>query len=527
MEEVAPQQRLANEIFRMSLDYIAPDPDKTVPVDCRRFLSVESFGPPPDIEPSAVEHIGNFRLASKRFSEIGAPLLFTRVQARLSKQGLERLETLSKWKHLAQYVKKFSYMVPYFYCTSEHDPQGMQSLLVGLEARFGHLNLDRFRRKIREQQQILSDEYDAKVLKKAVASFTSLQHIQLLRVHDDEDNALLAYLRQHDAAQSAAVLSLEWTRACIHGSRTIGSALLASNAPCSWFSSPQLSPQSATFLLQHTPNSLTMLAGRLTCLTLHFDDGDDLDIKMKELSGLFKDIFTVAKNMKAVHVGFPGHRPLNLPLEEVFHDVTWERLVAFGIQGWKLSADDILNLALRHRDRLKGLRLRDVILREGSLWKDVLGGLRDSMCRLEWVSLRRIGYEADFDNRLQAAGAEVPDDLESESESSEEDYDPFVGPSNSQHYTNFSDEGSRAGDSDFDSAASHSDDEHGGDAYSMDFPPLDSPVTPASATWCNCNARSWADSPEILRDNGVSVSHLDRKAWEKWVIRRCPEHGER
>jgi hypothetical protein len=517
--DLPASQRLPDELIKLVIDHLAPDP-QTVPEDCRRFLSVESFGPPPEISPSAAQHIGAFRLASKRFANIGAPFLFTRVQARLSRDGLERLETLSKWE-VARHVKKFSYMVPYFYFNDDSTSEDTQSILPELEAHFGHVNTTRFQKKVSEQRQIVSDGYDADVLNRAVASFKSLKHVQLLRIHDDEDNILMSYLRQWDPARAAAAIRPKWTEACIHGSRTIGAALLASDAPCEWFSSPQLSPQSARFLLQNTPNSFATLAGKLTCLTLHFDDGDDLDVKMRELSGLFKSVFEAAENMKAVHVGFPSHRPLNLPLEDVFHNVTWDRLVAFGIQGWKLTADEIINLALRHKERLKGLRLRDIILREDSFWKDVLG-------ELEWVSLRRIGYERDFENNVQQAGAEVPDDfdLESESESSDEEYEPFAGPSNPQHYTPHSNhedyrDHDTASDSAFDSDA-----EHGGDAYNMEFPPLDSPVTPASMTWCNCNARSWTDSPESLGDDGISVSNIQRKAWEKWVIRRCPEHGE-
>lgn len=518
-------QRLPEELIENILSHLAPNPGQTVNEDCRRFLSVESFGPPPEIAPSAVQNIGSFRLVCKRFSEIAAPLLFTRVQARLSREGLRRLEVLSSWPWVARHVKKFSYMMPYFYCSEHSASEEARLILPQLEAHFGLPNIDKFQRKISEQRQIVSNGYDADVLNRAVASFTSLEHIQLLRIHDDEDNVLLSYLRQHDAARAAAVIRLEWTEACIHGSRTIGEALLASDTPCSRFSSPQLSPQSARFLLQNTPNSFATLAGRLTCLTLHFDDGEDLDVKMRELSGLFKSVFAAARNMRAVHVGFPSHRPLNVPLEEVFHNVTWKGLVAFGIQGWKLHADEILGLALRHQERLKGLRLRDVVLHEGSYWKDVLGELRGSI-RLDWVSLRRIGYERDFDDHLQAAGAEVPDYLESESESSDEDYEAFAGPSNTGRYSEDSNSDSQdndtASESSFDSDA-----EHGGDAHNMEFPPLDSPVTPASATWCNCNSRSWADSRESLGDDGVSVSNAQRKAWEKWVVRRCPEHGDR
>lgn len=534
MDTSAPQ-RLPDELIALIFDYLAPDP-QTVSEDSRRFLSVESFGPPPEILPSAVQHIGSLRLASKRFAHIGAPLLFGRVQGRLSKPGLQRLQTLSTWR-VASHVKKFSYMVPYFYGSNDATSEDTQSLLLELEAQFGHLNASgfqemkiKFQRKISEQRKITSDGYDAQVLNQAIASFTSLQHVQLMRIHDNEDNVLISYLRQRDPARAVAIIRQKWTEACIHGTRTIGAALLDADVPCEKFSSPQLSPQSAWFLLQNTPDSFATLAGRLTCLTLHFDDGEDLDVKMRELSGLFQSVFAAATEMKAVHVGFPSHRPLSLPLEDVFHNVTWNKLVAFGIQGWKLSEDEVIGLAKRHRERLKGLRLRDIFLREGSYWKNVLGELRDSMFKLNWVSLRRIGYERDFDDRLQEEGAEVPDDhdtdLESESENSDEDYEAFAGPSGSQHFSAHSNDDDfhdhdTASDSAFDSDA-----EHGGDAYNMDFPPLDSPVTPASATWCNCNHRSWADSRDSLGDDGISVSNAQRKAWEKWVVRRCPEHSE-
>lgn len=372
-----------------------------------------------------------------------------------------------------------------------------------------------------------------RVLKKAIASFTSLQHVQILRVQDEEDNALLTWIRQHDDA--SALWHLEWAPACSHGSQTIGAALLAADVPWTRFSSPMLSPQSAEFLATHKPPALPTLAERLTCLVLHFDDGSDLNQKMEELSPLFRTVFSAAINMQMVHVGFPMHRPLNLPLEDVFHGVTWPKLVAFGVQGWRLNAEEITNLALRHRERLKGLRLRDVMLKEGSRWKDVLAVLRDSMYRLDWVSLRRIGYAAHFDE--QWLGAEVPDDLppgESESDSDEdmdhEDEDDYhcAGPSNYQHQPNGNyatyDSFHHSTDSEF--GSEYTDSEHGPDAHEMDFPPL-SPGTPASAPWCNCDGRSYPDSAEDLGDDGYSVSNTKRKAWERWVVRRCPEHSER
>lgn len=110
-----PIQRLSNELLRLILDYIEPDPEKTVPIDRRQFLSVESFDRPPPSSRGSIKDIGKFRRTCRRFAAIGEPLLFTRVAARFSRRGLEKLQILSRWPHLSRHVKKFSYMVPYFY----------------------------------------------------------------------------------------------------------------------------------------------------------------------------------------------------------------------------------------------------------------------------------------------------------------------------------------------------------------------------------------------------------------------------
>ena len=381
--------------------------------------------------------------------------------------------------------------------------------------------------KAEEQQEIVRSQQDVRVLKKAIASFTSLQFVKLLRVSDEDENALVAYIKRHEDIRR--FVDLEWAPACSHGSRTIGNALLHANVPWSRFSSPMLSPQSAEFLSLHRPHSLSTLAARLTCLTLNFDGETDLDLKMSELSNLFRAVFTTAVDMQAVHVGFPISRPLSLRLDDVFHGVTWTKLVAFGIQSWKLDAEEIVNLALRHKDRLKGLRLRDVRLKDGSTWKEVLMMLRNSMHRLEWVSLRRIGYACQFDDALLAGGAEVPDDLpgsESDSDSSESEYDSVIGSSAFHHSTSAS--GSFTTNADQSDSEDESETEpEPEEANEMDFPSLNSPVTPASAPWCTCDRSSHLDPVENLDDDGYTIINTKRKAWEKWVVRRCPEHSNR
>lgn len=114
-----PVPRLSNELLRLILDYIEPDPEKTVPIDRRQFLSVESFDRPPPSSRGSIKDIGRFRCACRRFADIGEPLLFTRVAARFSRQGLEKLQTLARWPHCSRHVKKFSYLVPYFYVNGQ------------------------------------------------------------------------------------------------------------------------------------------------------------------------------------------------------------------------------------------------------------------------------------------------------------------------------------------------------------------------------------------------------------------------
>ena len=56
------------------------------------------------------------------------------------------------------------------------------------------------------------------------------------------------------------------------------------------------------------------------------------------------------------------------------------------------------------------------------MWRDVLPCLRDDLTRLDWVSLRRIGYEKHFDEQF-VMGAEVPDDPLGSDSSDESDDD--------------------------------------------------------------------------------------------------------
>lgn len=282
------------------------------------------------------------------------------------------------------------------------------------------------------------------------------------------------------------------------------------------------SPQLGLSTIHNPLPTIADLAERLTCLELHFDDSHDLDNKMRQLSSFSREFFTAAKNIEALHIGFPSHRPLTLRLDEIFFSISFPKLKAWGIQAWILEADEIIALARRHRDTLRGLRLRDVLLKEGSRWSHVLESLRDNMTRLDWVSLRRVDYEKHFNEQL-ILGAEVPDDpLGSDSSSESDDWDYNDEDEQDDGLDGFDDiheaDGSDASVADSDSDAGSDEPEQGG---ALHFPPL-SPDTPASVPWCNCNGHM--DSVDVLGDDGIMVTNQQRKFWEKWVVRKtCTE----
>ena len=376
-----------------------------------------------------------------------------------------------------------------------------------------NLDASYFERKAQAQKKIVESGEDARILKKAMSAFRTLQHVQILRLQDEADRYLIDYI-QEDPETHMRLVDLRWSAACTHASSTMGNALAHARSPFSRFSGPMMNAESALTLRASAPASLPYLADRLTCLELHFEDSTGLKERMIELSDAFKHVFLAAKNLQALHIGFPSRRPLHLKLETLFHDIHFEKLRAFGVQAWRLHAEEIVGLARRHRKTLRGLRLRDVLLLENSLWRDVLQMLREEMDMLEWVSLRRIDYSQHFDD-MWAGSMEVPDYPPSGSDSDDEE---------SFHAHLDMDDGPvDAGDS----WETHSEDQstadtdHGPEADQIAL----SPDTPASVPFCTCSRNSYSATADDLGDNGRFVVHQQRKLWEKWVIGRCPEHS--
>ena len=175
-----------------------------------------------------------------------------------------------------------------------------------------------------EQKQISNDGRDVRVLAQALQGFTSLQVVKLLPVADRTDEAFKRFIELQEGLEHW--VENYWAPSCTLGSLAIGRALISTNIELARFYLPALCTRTLQDLTPSPSPSLSKLAGRLTCLTLVFDDGHDLDERIRELSPLFKDTFTAAENMQAIHIGFPRYRPFNRPLEDVFHDVTWTKV---------------------------------------------------------------------------------------------------------------------------------------------------------------------------------------------------------
>ncbi|KAJ5859334.1 hypothetical protein N7534_004611 [Penicillium rubens] len=352
-----------------------------------------------------VSDLDQFRLVCKRFMRIGTPYKFNRFTLRFSEHGFRRLDELVDMQ-LAYYVKTITYMVRPFYQGS-----GWARTLRTLGSENPEISQLHSCR-LREQTNLTETNNDRTRLRRAIASFSALQEIKLLRLQDEADEYLIDFIRDHSLGTSSSTASIrfDWETACSRAVTNLSIALLDSKCSSIRFTGPQISPE-ATLQLLHAPSTtLAAMGGRLTSLDINFHSATDITTTMADLSGVFHRFFIAAKNLIAIHIGFLSKTPLDLDLELLFHHIRWKTLRKLSIQGWRLSADEIVALARRHSAQLRDFRLLGVYLRPGGLWRDVLVVLREEMEQLEWLVLKDIDYAAHFDSASVSNGVEVFDD---------------------------------------------------------------------------------------------------------------------
>ncbi|KAJ5675533.1 hypothetical protein N7462_008430, partial [Penicillium macrosclerotiorum] len=351
--------------------------------------------------------LDRFRLVCRRFMRIGTPRKFSRFILRFSEDGFRRLDDLLNMQ-LAYYVKTVTYLVRPLYHGS-----GWIPILRALDTQ--NPNLARLHsRRLREQNALIDTNHDLTQLRSAITAFSSLQEIKLLRLQDEADERLLDFIRDDHAATTVITATsstphFDWEYACSRAVTNLGIALLNSQCSSLRFIGPQISPEATLQLLRAPSTTLAAMGTRLTSLDINFYSHSDITPTMATLSPVFHAFFAEAANLAALHIGFPPKAPLDLPLDALLPPSSSPRkaLRTLSLQGWRLSADELISLARRHPG-LRTFRLVAVYLRPRGRWRDVLAVLRDELVRLERLHLCDIGYAAHFDAE---AGVEVFDPM--------------------------------------------------------------------------------------------------------------------
>jgi hypothetical protein len=242
-----------------------------------------------------------------------------------------------------------------------------------------------------EQKRIIMGDVDEIMLTDALSAFRNLQQIRLMRTTDKLDRHWGDFLNSTSThpTHRREFGTARWTAACERATRVLGRAYFKSNSLANRLSSRFMDPR-PTWLHEHISKAaISSLYARLTCLELQIDDPSDLNEKMNQLSTVFGTLFHGAKRMKGLHIGLC--RPISVPLETVFHNITWIYLSYIGFSRWNLKSDEIIIFVRRHRGSLKQVRFREVRLREGK-WLEILKLLRLEL-KLTWASFRQVGYE--------------------------------------------------------------------------------------------------------------------------------------
>ncbi|KAK6347292.1 hypothetical protein TWF696_007364 [Orbilia brochopaga] len=396
--------RLPTDVLREVLDQL--DPEYTDITTRMKFWTPRrnDFG-----SQTVMTDLRQFRLVCKRFAELGAQYLFRTIAHRYNSRSFKRLSDLADHPVFANHVKKFIYLMPYFYVQGAKDFTEFKRDFDDFDMQVGSYSaifqeplhcLEVFE----EQRHLMNSGDDLRVLKKAMKSFRSLQQVQILSVLGEKDSKLLDLAENYDEWD---YVDCKWIPACQHAVDTMLQALNYGRPPVYSFVSPRLNPQSLLSLSPEVQVLGLSTWSQLTYLKLNFNHMSDrdwyhtqLENKIVMLSDFFETLFRTAQNLTELHIGFFPASPLRLQLEQVFHGAVWPRLRIFGIECWRLTAEEIINKVNMHAHTLRGIRLASIYLKEDSYWKDLVVTLKS--LDLEWLSLDNIGYEKEFDSRTPA-----------------------------------------------------------------------------------------------------------------------------
>lgn len=368
------------------------------------------------------------------------------------------------------------------------------------------------------------------MLSKAIKAFQGLQHIRVLQLTDDIDTAFLRHVNRN-RGDVQPLVQLDWTRPFSRAIETLGHAVASfGGRQLSQWSFRQIDTHRAGVLMNRWSPTAITIAKRTECLLLMFkeDSPDDLslDVKMQQISPLFRNFFTTSHNLVSIHIGFREDW-LSLPLEDIFHNLHLENLKIFSVVGWCLQGEEVIAFARRHKQRLVGIRV-GVLLKEGLWWKDVLPVLRNEMPKLRWLSLSKAGYTSDRPVYHTAMDEDHDDPSEDSEDGSvglgedhaenEEQHDE-----DEEHDPDVDSEGDQGGEDNAD-VESITDSASDLDPVARGF--ITFSLELAKPYVCTCTNIEHTYLVDDLGDDGQRVTVQQRHMWESWVV-GCPVHGKR
>ncbi|KAG8631359.1 hypothetical protein KVT40_000499 [Elsinoe batatas] len=517
--ETRSMSTLPKEVLLTILKHV--NPAREVRHDERAFLSRDSLADDrwsqPDSEP--VRDLGNFRLSCGWHASVGAEELFRAFTVRFTIASLERLAALARRTDLASHVRKLVYKVPFFYQAGRRGIAALEE-----DPDIDPCRVQKWQDRFIEQHRIIGSGQDRRALIAATRAFRNLQQVLILQVLLEEDHdAFRLFRSQHDATEE--YFDLSWGPACSRATDTFISALQAAESNFMHLSSYFFSTQAAYSLTRRGLGQLRYDPNTLTRLILTFYEMDGLDDRIRQLAPHLKQMLKSLECLENLHFGF--YYPLDLPFYTVFPQHKWKNMLVFGVEGWRLTTNEIKSFTCRHRRTLRGLRLRHVLLKDDSYWKDVLFHLRTTMMRLKWISLGRIGYASDFDHMEAQMGVEITEEMLAYYNSDDDDDDDSAPWHDNDNIPVQVDTQEQATDWDANSDLDPNEIrlnpfEHDPDAHENEFPPIPSPPSSVSSS---TSSDEDMDSLDVLRDEGDGpISGAKRKMWESWVLRRGMPH---
>lgn len=513
---------------------------------------------------------------SKRFNDLASPRKFARISIYSNKKGFRDLQRFLAEPRLCGYVKKFSYLA---YGLSSLTDEEFDGLLLQASANTADIQdelrqrvsppqVDRSRpsrrvldsslaqsradevvilemkKRSEAQRNLIDTALDATWLLIALESFTALEQIRLMPLFESLDEKWSNFCQRKGTLPLEAK-AVRWSRGCEAAGLTLGNAYLTSGSNAKRFSARRLPP---LMLLHSTELAVNLVSRRIECLELNFDDRSSLVDELRELSDIFRRGFTAAENIRGLHVGFT--RPTAIEFDGIFHDVFWNGLQYLGLVLWKIFSGDLIRFLERHRNSLRCVRLRSILLEDDSQWVEILKVLR-RMTRLKWVSLKG-----------ERVSEPHPADMLQFESSDEEGYYSSPRSSSSSSVSNFStapqpetmDDNSEdsaldetSGDSDANGGNSSDGDASGSEDSEIGYPHTAPGHTLGEDVEVGINDLALGDHQMVQHttstDDGVGKCYCYQgfgwtdlrvnegvrpptkelwKWWEKWVARRCP-----